>query len=207
MGLVLDKCCTNKDFHALSTVSDNPNFFYKDTKSGDVKNSSIIKTSADSLKRGGIKKKIKFSDSYVANMLENMDESKTDIMKEICFTTDGKRRVFFSSPYLKSKMIKEDIRKIYKIGNCLGTGQFGSVRIGTPYANPEKKFAIKSMPRKANEDYIRQLEKEFRILKEVNHPNIIKFYEAYQDQKYFHFVIEYCDGGELFDVITKRGSF
>jgi serine/threonine protein kinase len=69
----------------------------------------------------------------------------------------------------------------------------------------KEKFAIKSVPREASEDYIRQLEKEFRILKEVDHPNIIKFFETYQDQKYFHFVIEYCEGGELFDVITRKG--
>ena len=102
-------------------------------------------------------------------------------------------------------MIRENIRKVYKIGKWVGTGQFGSVRIASPYSNLKEKFAIKSVPREASEDYIRQLEKEFRILKEVDHPNIIKFFETYQDQKYFHFVIEYCEGGELFDVITRKG--
>lgn len=88
-------------------------------------------------------------------------------------------------------MIRENIRKVYKIGKGLGTGQFGTVRIASPYSNLKEKFAIKSVPRESNEDYIRQLEKEFRILRDVDHPNIIKFFETYQDQKYFHFVIEY----------------
>mmetsp|Transcript_8200 Transcript_8200/g.9308 ORF Transcript_8200/g.9308 Transcript_8200/m.9308 type:complete len:89 (+) Transcript_8200:89-355(+) len=88
-------------------------------------------------------------------------------------------------------MIRENIRKVYNIGKCLGSGQFGSVRVATPYTNPKQKYAIKSVPRGASEDYIRQLEKEFRILKEVDHPNIIKFFESYQDQKYFHFVVEH----------------
>ena len=77
--------------------------------------------------------------------------------------------------------------------------------MASPYTNMKQNFAIKSVPRGVSEDYLRQLEKEFRILKEVDHPNIIKFFESYQDQKYFHFVVEYCDGGELYDLVSKKG--
>ena len=126
--------------------------------------------------------------------------------KELAPSTSGKLKSYYTSSYVKRKMIKEDIRTVYKIGKCLGTGQFGSVRIGSPFSNPDQKFAIKSVKRDSTEEYIRSLEKEFRILKDVDHPNIIKFYETYQDQKYFHFVIELCQGGELFDMITKQGS-
>lgn len=42
----------------------------------------------------------------------------------------------------------------------------------------------------------------------MDHPNIIKFYEAYVDEKYFHLVTEFCGGGELFEqIISKRGKF
>lgn len=111
-----------------------------------------------------------------------------------------------TSPYLKKRMIKENIRKVYKIRKWIGTGQFGSVRLASPYSNLKEKYAIKSIPRDSNEDYIRQLEKELRILKDVDHPNIIKFLETYQDQKYYHFVIEYWSGGELFNRLTELGS-
>lgn len=148
-------------------------------------------------------KKIKFSDSYFVKYLESMeDQSKVSALHELRMEDD---KTYFWSPYLKSKMIRENIRKVYKIGKWLGRGQFGSVRVGSPFANLNEKYAIKSVPREASEDYIRQLEKEFRILKAVDHPNIIKFYEAYQDQKYFHFVIEYWGGGELFTVLSKNG--
>lgn len=138
------------------------------------------------------KKRVKFSDSYFANFMESME----DLSKE---------QQMFISPYLKSKMIRENIRNVYKIGRCIGAGQFGSVHVASPYSNPKQKFAIKSVPRESGEDYLRQLEKEFRIMREADHPNIIKFFETYQDKKYFHFVIEYCEGGELFKVLTKRG--
>lgn len=88
----------------------------------------------------------------------------------------------------------------------MGTGQFGTVRLGSKFSDLDTIYAIKSIKRDQTEDYIQSLEKEFRILREVDHPNIIRFYETYQDQKYFHFVMEYCQGGELFDMITKKGK-
>ena len=49
------------------------------------------------------------------------------------------------------------------------------------------------------------LKREIEILRTVDHPNIIKFYGAYEDAKYFHIVMELCEGGELFDRIVERG--
>lgn len=42
---------------------------------------------------------------------------------------------------------------------------------------------------------------------EVDHPNIIKFYETYRDEKYYRIVMEYCNGGELFEHLTQKGKF
>lgn len=42
------------------------------------------------------------------------------------------------------------------------------------------------------------LKRELEILKTLDHPNIIKLYEVYQDMDFFHLVMEYCGGGELF---------
>ena len=44
-------------------------------------------------------------------------------------------------------------------------------------------------------------------MKSLDHPNIIKFYGTFQDQKYFHLVMEYCQGGSLLDRFIKRGKF
>ena len=51
------------------------------------------------------------------------------------------------------------------------------------------------------------LENEFEILKQVDHPNIIKFYEIYVDEQSYHLVTEFCGGGELFHHIVEKGSF
>jgi len=49
------------------------------------------------------------------------------------------------------------------------------------------------------------LKRELQILRKLDHPNIIKFYETYQDERYFYLVMEYCSGGELLDRIAKEG--
>lgn len=47
----------------------------------------------------------------------------------------------------------------------------------------------------------------FMLLKNQDHPNIIKIFEFYQDSKYFYIVTELCTGGELFDKIIEERSF
>ena len=81
----------------------------------------------------------------------------------------------------------------------LGSGTFGTVRVASKITNPAVKFAIKSVPRQKIEEDMELLEQELSILLSVDHPNIVKFLEAYLDKKYVHFVMELCHGGELFD--------
>ena len=38
----------------------------------------------------------------------------------------------------------------------------------------------------------------------TDHPNIIKFYEYFEDIGYLYLIMEECGGGELFDKITER---
>ncbi len=51
------------------------------------------------------------------------------------------------------------------------------------------------------------LEHELLIMLEVDHPNIVKFYETYRDKKYYHLVMELCNGTELFEYLTSIGKF
>jgi len=51
------------------------------------------------------------------------------------------------------------------------------------------------------------LEAELDILLAVDHPHICTFYEAYLDHKYVHLVMEYCPGGELYQLLEIDGSF
>lgn len=45
---------------------------------------------------------------------------------------------------------------------------------------------------------------EVSALKTLDHPNVVKLFEVYQDKKCVFLVLEYLEGGELFDYITDR---
>lgn len=50
---------------------------------------------------------------------------------------------------------------------------------------------------KSKED-TRLLFKEVNIIRNLDHPNIIRFFEFYEDEQFFYFIMEYVDGKELF---------
>jgi len=44
-------------------------------------------------------------------------------------------------------------------------------------------------------------------MKSLDHPNIIKLYETFEDARNVYLVMELCEGGELFDRIIAKGHF
>lgn len=106
------------------------------------------------------------------------------------------------------KINKENINSAYIFEEMLGTGYYGTVKVGVPKNDTRKKYAIKSIDKeRLSDNKISQLSREIETLTAVDHPNIIKYYETYDDDKYFHIVMEYCTGGELLDRIISKKYF
>jgi calcium-dependent protein kinase len=83
----------------------------------------------------------------------------------------------------------------YKIGPVIGDGSFGEVRQCTHRVTKEKR-AVKVL-RKKNMDAldIKNLMNSVKMLRELDHPNILKVYEIYEDDKCFYLVCEQVQGG------------
>lgn len=64
-----------------------------------------------------------------------------------------------------------------------------------------KKIDKKVLMDKGHED---EFIKEIDILKTLDHPNILKVYEFYEDDRYLYIITELCNGKELFDVISEK---
>jgi calcium-dependent protein kinase len=48
------------------------------------------------------------------------------------------------------------------------------------------------------------LHQEVAILQTLDHPNIVKYYETYEDEKFIYLVMELCPGGELFEKLSAN---
>jgi len=68
------------------------------------------------------------------------------------------------------------------------------------------KRAIKCIEKKKVKNQER-FKTEIDIMIKLDHPNVIKLYETYEDTKYLYLVMELCEGGELFDKIVDAGKF
>ena len=82
--------------------------------------------------------------------------------------------------------------------------------LASAVADKDFEVAIKAIPKKKIPD-LSQIRQEVSTLQTLDHPNIIKYYETYENQQFIYVVMEYCPGGELFDVIAataeKSGTF
>jgi serine/threonine protein kinase len=66
-----------------------------------------------------------------------------------------------------------------------------------------KKYAVKSILKsKIDLKNIGKLRCELDLLTELDHPNIIKLHEVFEDRDFMHLVTDACYGGDLFDRLT-----
>ena len=113
-----------------------------------------------------------------------------------------------SSNRKKEKENSEE--KELKIGNylvktTLGEGTFGKVKLGI-YIPTREKVGIKILEKKKikeKDDEIR-VKREFEMLIKFNHINVILVTEIFESYDSYYTVMEYCEGGELFNYIVKK---
>jgi calcium-dependent protein kinase len=99
------------------------------------------------------------------------------------------------------------LRDFYRIGKVLGEGAFGEVRLCV-HRDSGAQRAVKVLRKShMDDDEKRMLFNEINILKDIDHPNIVKMYEFFEDEKRYYIVTEICKGGELFDEILNSGKF
>lgn len=106
---------------------------------------------------------------------------------------------------MKNSSINKVILGDYVIGETLGKGTFGKVKLGT-YMPSKEKVAVKILEKskmKDKDDYERVI-REMQIIKKLNSDNVIKVYEILEDKENYFIIMEYCEEGELFNYIVKN---
>ncbi|XP_055885586.1 5'-AMP-activated protein kinase catalytic subunit alpha-2-like isoform X2 [Biomphalaria glabrata] len=94
----------------------------------------------------------------------------------------------------------------YILGETLGVGTFGKVKIATHQLTGHK-VAVKILNRQKikNLDVVGKIRREIQNLKLFRHPHIIKLYQVISTPTDIFMVMEHVAGGELFDYIVKHG--
>ena len=95
--------------------------------------------------------------------------------------------------------------KVYKELQELGSGTYGVVKKVCLKTHPETIRALKIIRKDRLIQGVdnEKLLDEIIILKNLDHPNIMKLYEFFEDQDNYYMVSEYCDQGDLYGKITK----
>ncbi|CAJ1428643.1 unnamed protein product [Effrenium voratum] len=93
-------------------------------------------------------------------------------------------------------------QQVYKVGPRLGNGSFGSVHLCKRRATGEVR-AVKMLLKAYTKEFVAN---EIEILTRLDHPNVLRFYEFFEDSRSVLAVMEYCDGGDFSTLVPKKGS-
>ena len=130
---------------------------------------------------------------------ENSSKSMKIEEKYIKIDKD-QEKIIKKMKYGPKKIIDE-----YLIKETIGKGTFSTVKLGE-HIKTKQKVAIKILNKekiKAKEDLVR-IKREIKILQMMDHPNIIKTYKIIENEKNYFIIMEYCQGGELFNYIVDK---
>lgn len=102
----------------------------------------------------------------------------------------------------------------WRLGRTLGRGATGRVLLGTHHLTGQK-AAVKVVSKSELGDDARDqtapgslpygIEREIIIMKLLTHPNVLRLYDVWETSKALYLVLEYVEGGELFDLLVERG--
>ena len=108
-----------------------------------------------------------------------------------------------SNNYFQDNNDYSDINN-YVLKKTIGKGTFGKVKLAI-FKPTNQFFAIKILNKeKIKKIMISTKFKENKIIEKLNHLNIVNVIKIIEDNEYYYIVMEYCNGGELFDYIVKK---
>ena len=97
--------------------------------------------------------------------------------------------------------------KDYQLGDCLGKGAFGSVyralNMGTGETVAVKQVKLADLPKSE----LRVITLEIDLLKNLDHPNIVKYRGFVKSAETLNIILEYCENGSLHSISKNFGKF
>ncbi|XP_058269146.1 MAP/microtubule affinity-regulating kinase 4 isoform X1 [Hemibagrus wyckioides] len=93
----------------------------------------------------------------------------------------------------------------YRLLKTIGKGNFAKVKLAR-HILTGREVAIKIIDKtQLNPTSLQKLFREVRIMKSLNHPNIVQLFEVIETEKTLYLIMEYASGGEVFDYLVAHG--
>ncbi|XP_030211934.1 MAP/microtubule affinity-regulating kinase 3a isoform X3 [Gadus morhua] len=93
----------------------------------------------------------------------------------------------------------------YRLLKTIGKGNFAKVKLAR-HILTGREVAIKIIDKtQLNPNSLQKLFREVRIMKILNHPNIVKLFEVIETDRTLYLIMEYASGGEVFDYLVAHG--
>jgi len=164
-----------------------------------IEHKEIIDKSVDSNQSRGVPLETK-SES-VGEKLSQPDGGTTLRKSPKTHTTDepASSKIDIMSQ-LKSLCIMESPWKSYHKEKLLGEGAVGVVTLAV-HKKTKEKVAMKQINLIESEDLMDLILLEIQVMKDLNHPNLINFKEAYMDGDELFIAMEYMEGGDLTELV------
>lgn len=94
-----------------------------------------------------------------------------------------------------------------QLGDCVGRGAFGSVYRALNWSTGEtvaiKQVRLADLPRSE----LNVIMQEIDLLKNLNHPNIVKYHGFVKSYESLYIILEYCENGSLHSICKNFGKF
>uniref|UniRef100_A0A4W4HU48 MAP/microtubule affinity-regulating kinase 3 n=1 Tax=Electrophorus electricus TaxID=8005 RepID=A0A4W4HU48_ELEEL len=93
----------------------------------------------------------------------------------------------------------------YRLLKTIGKGNFAKVKLAR-HILTGREVAIKIIDKtQLNPTSLQKLFREVRLMKGLNHPNIVQLFEVIETEKTLYLIMEYASGGEVFDYLVAHG--
>ena len=104
---------------------------------------------------------------------------------------------------LNIPMLQNQFHDDYTLGHEIGSGGTATVYLSLNFA--DEPFAVKLLRKtKMKGSRLKGLFQEVSILRRLNHRNIVRFINIYDEPEAYYLIFENISGGELFDRIAKK---
>ena len=136
---------------------------------------------------------------------------RSERKKRVAKEREEAQKKIHAEPILSPQLTAKNVNNNYSFGKVLGRGATAVVYVANSKSTG-KKYACKAVCKEQlvkmfGRDILsrarRSIETEINLGMSLKHDNIVQLHEVYESRTHIYYILEYCNGGELFKFIQS----